>query len=1395
MNYKELASKIKAKYPGQYDDMSDIDLAKKIVAKYPVYSDIDFTDTQPGLIPEAIETVKETVDKVSKGIIPGLKTGISAYTKIAELFGAGGERYLRPEMAEKFKKTGKITPEMLEEETGADRMHKELELTDKDLKNLKEGGWQSQIGKELISTVVDLPLYLLAGGFGGAAAEALTGRLALKIGIEQAPKVAQILFKFLKGSIGMGVGFGALQGLETAGTPGATVSDIGKAVKSAVIAAPIYTAGGIGGKVILGKTGQVIGNIASMTAATALQGGKGTELISAAIIGGAFSLSDILGDRPKILKEANEAIAKKDIGKLTDIIDKNVSTEKINNSVKTLKSKIDNATPKEADLLKTAIAAKEQVKTSNIDELTGLKRRQIFVNDIDPKTPGIGIFDIDHFKLINDTYGHAGGDAVLKELGRRLNEFAILNKLNIGRIGGEEIGLTNMPEGKEAQIMADAKAYVERKPFDIFDKKIKITLSGGYGERIAGDTPWKKADEFLYKAKEAGRNQIQGEIKPAKPSPTIEQPAPAEAAILPGEKKIGAGLSPEQMVMGGEKGIKPVNPIAEYDKKIDNYSNKYIAPIKEQKPYATHGPLEWFNYNIISRNFPAQKLIKGIEEKIPPYYNPVYSLRNKTNVENIVAVQLGISGGKHPGGTFDWTMTGVEFNGEPLKAIIEPHAQNYKDITALLTARRQQELYKDIEQRKIIGITERTNNEAGELIKTLQQKYGETGFNELNSVVERISAFENRAVLKPLREVGKISEKKYKTLTSQFHTPFDREFTELENTPTGRAAGKDVEGMLKQLVGSERRIKDPINQIIIRTARVTAFVNRQRAIDGLCYVADNFPEKNAEIWRMKPGERAPFKLITYEDGKPVEYGLRDKWLYDATTKEPQDMDLVTKILNVGKRIKRAGAVLPLTFLQRNPIRDFQSGFIYSKGWGYGNYSEGIKTLLSRNEVFQKYLITGSGGAFFEDLNMFKDDYIKAVQGVKDYGWILKNPFVALQKIGTFGENAGRIPEFQKLLESRGAIRAGMGSKTITADFGDIGAGMDWPSHTTAFFTASIAGNRRFFQALRDQPVQTMVKGILIYTIPKIAEWALFHKDENWNNLPYWRKLTCINIPTGNNKLPFITIPMAWEVGTVFGGIPMMVLDYIQNKDPQVADAFAKQAINNILPGTYGAPIPDLTIPLVEHFSNKSLFTGAPLVPSSLQELPPEMQATSYTSQIFTKLGEILSISPIIAENYFTGYTAGLGKDILNIADEQLISRGILPPKEGTLPNELYRSPFLRGLTTGEPIGTGSRPVQSLYTMFSEATRYHNAVNDLEKNGIHNEKYFDYVEKSKWYDILNEAIQEVRAMRADRMAILKGTLEPAAKQAKIHQLDHNMTLYADRILIGIRENGTKKEKKE
>jgi diguanylate cyclase (GGDEF)-like protein len=155
-------------------------------------------------------------------------------------------------------------------------------------------------------------------------------------------------------------------------------------------------------------------------------------------------------------------------------------------------------------------------RVANSDYLTGLPNRRHFFTrvaaslKITPKSQSLAIIDIDHFKQINDTFGHDCGDYTLKELAKLVAESFVDH--TAARFGGEEfcVYFSNIAPEQVLQIMEDFREAIANKILTFQKQSVSCTVSIGLTHKSKGgiNAMLSLADEHLYSAKNAGRNQI-----------------------------------------------------------------------------------------------------------------------------------------------------------------------------------------------------------------------------------------------------------------------------------------------------------------------------------------------------------------------------------------------------------------------------------------------------------------------------------------------------------------------------------------------------------------------------------------------------------------------------------------------------------------------------------------------------------------------------------------------------------------------------------------------------------------------------------------------------------------------------------------------------------------------
>lgn len=163
------------------------------------------------------------------------------------------------------------------------------------------------------------------------------------------------------------------------------------------------------------------------------------------------------------------------------------------------------------------IAQREVFRMATTDQMTGVLNRATFIQEVEAAMANMSleipmsltIVDIDHFKMVNDTFGHEAGDAALRAVCSCFDDGVGV----FGRLGGEEFGwlLTGFELHAAHEACDDARWRIAELDIDVRGQPISVTASFGLtgcfpGEAVADVL--RRADIALYDAKDAGRNCV-----------------------------------------------------------------------------------------------------------------------------------------------------------------------------------------------------------------------------------------------------------------------------------------------------------------------------------------------------------------------------------------------------------------------------------------------------------------------------------------------------------------------------------------------------------------------------------------------------------------------------------------------------------------------------------------------------------------------------------------------------------------------------------------------------------------------------------------------------------------------------------------------------------------------
>jgi diguanylate cyclase (GGDEF)-like protein len=177
------------------------------------------------------------------------------------------------------------------------------------------------------------------------------------------------------------------------------------------------------------------------------------------------------------------------------------------------------------ELQQQLIAAREAFRLqATHDLLTGLWNHAAILDILqrelararrESNSLGVIMGDLDHFKQVNDTYGHIAGDAVLREVAKRLTS-SVRPYDSVARYGGEEflVVAPNCDPGSGLNLAQRLRSSLDQKPIDLPEAMLPLTCSlgvavGGLASKDNSDSMLRAADAALYRAKANGRNRIE----------------------------------------------------------------------------------------------------------------------------------------------------------------------------------------------------------------------------------------------------------------------------------------------------------------------------------------------------------------------------------------------------------------------------------------------------------------------------------------------------------------------------------------------------------------------------------------------------------------------------------------------------------------------------------------------------------------------------------------------------------------------------------------------------------------------------------------------------------------------------------------------------------------------
>lgn len=262
------------------------------------------------------------------------------------------------------------------------------------------------------------------------------------------------------------------------------------------------------------------------------------------------------------------------------------------------------------------------------------------------------------------------------------------------------------------------------------------------------------------------------------------------------------------------------------------------------------------------------------------------------------------------------------------------------------------------------------------------------------------------------------------------------------------------------------------------------------------------------------------------------------------------------------------------------------------------------------------------------------------------------------------------PEWNELSKRIYAFNA---AQDVTINFSRSGTKGKILNQYIPFFNPAVQGVSRFMHLMKERPASTSINAMLVFTVPALMSWWI-NKDKDW-----WKNIDDPAFKYGHLFIDggdsLYRIPLAWEYGAVFAGLPVAALDSIYRENPKDATAF----LTETLPHIFTPPLtPGIVGPLLDVKTNRN-WKGRPIEPEWMRKnlkaedirkpATPEYAAAAAKYLNLIGFGPLLSrskeLSPIEAEYLINGHLGGFTRYF----DES----GYHPMKRFTVSNPDYPS--------------------------------------------------------------------------------------------------------------------------
>lgn len=668
----------------------------------------------------------------------------------------------------------------------------------------------------------------------------------------------------------------------------------------------------------------------------------------------------------------------------------------------------------------------------------------------------------------------------------------------------------------------------------------------------------------------------------------------------------------------------------------------------------------------------------------------------------------------------------------------------------------------------------------------------------------------NKSVLDVAYKAGLINSDAYDIFSNDiFYIPFYKQMEDGDIQGASTASGLVGQKFSNQLRGGDKQLGDLMENTLLNWSHILSASMKNQAANETIKAAERL---NAAVEVDGP-EKGAVKIM--RNGDPTYFKVLDPMLLDSIISIGY-MGPKSKFLDVAKDFKNMlqfGVTISPAFKVRNLFRDSISAMAVTdlKRDPWANVVEGWIASDKNNPAHISAL---AGGAIFNFGSTLEGDQAKLTKrliekGVREQDILdtpekvkagLKYIWDKYQEFGNKSESANRMALYNQLIKSgKTHLEASFHARdmldfSMQGSFGTIRT----LAQVVPFFNARVQGlyklgrdgilptSRVIYNTITGQPIEQSDKrkaesfSIVTYAVA-LASMALylgfkddeeFQKREAWDRDNFW----WFRLPGMEYA---IRIPKPFEIGA-FGTIAERTLEQIIDQNAE-GKQFG-ESLSRMFWDTFSMnPMPQVFKPLVDLYSNKDSFTGAPIESAGMERLSKQERVTDSTSPLAKLLGGMSTIageglSPVQVDYAIKSYFGWLGGSIASMS-----TYAVAPFKDGEYPDvkavDMVGQGFIKSLPSNQ-----SRYVTSFYENNRQVNqafadmRHYAELGDSERVQKIMEEKGDLIALQKLYDKTAKNMANVR--KQIRIITEDKQMDGATKREEIDRMKQLISMMAE-----------------